>query len=327
MMGYPGPIGAIEDLLEYTELERESLGVKALTLRAGRVFSHHGVIIDAENRLVLPLCRDLGAEGKEGPSKVHRVMNRPSLPDPVWLDGRVVVLCAPSSWKNYYHWMREVVPRMRGIDWEKISAVLVPLGKPFHADCLRAARVPEEKWLPLGAEDHFEAEELIFPLGSGLGVFGKEEMAELREMFLPGGAALVAQERSLALYLRRGRGTWRRQVANEEALITALEAEGIEAVDLMDCSVREQAALMARACLVVAPHGAALCNLIFASSGCRVLECFSGAYHRDYFEEIAKVMELDYHAHVTKPGVGEDGGTSWPLAISEIVERSRALRV
>ena len=67
-------------------------------------------------------------------------------------------------------------------------------------------------------------------------------------------------------------------------------------MDLGGISVQEQAQLLASAEFVVAPHGAAMANLVFASTGTNVLELHQPGYSPPYFHGIAAEQGLNFHS-------------------------------
>src|SRR5690606_30195157 len=73
------------------------------------------------------------------------------------------------------------------------------------------------------------------------------------------------------LYVSRKGLQWR-NVLNEAEVLEVLAPLGFESVALDGLSVLEQAALFRDAEMVIAPHGAALANLVFASPGAKVVE-------------------------------------------------------
>lgn len=75
------------------------------------------------------------------------------------------------------------------------------------------------------------------------------------------------------LYVTRGEGVRRRRVRNEGEVVAALAARGFEVVDPGRLTFDEQIAAFTDAAVVVAPHGAALANLVFARSAL-VVELF-----------------------------------------------------
>lgn len=76
------------------------------------------------------------------------------------------------------------------------------------------------------------------------------------------------------LYLTR-RDTQRRRVVNEEALIDTLVRRGFEVVAPEKLSVRQQIELFAQASHIVAPTGAALTNMVYASEGAAILTLYN----------------------------------------------------
>ena len=82
--------------------------------------------------------------------------------------------------------------------------------------------------------------------------------AFLNEVFLPEPPEGDIGRR---LYVRRGAA--KRAVLNEDDVLAMLEPRGFEAVVMDDRSVSEQAGIFASASVIVAPHGAALANLVF----------------------------------------------------------------
>ena len=73
------------------------------------------------------------------------------------------------------------------------------------------------------------------------------------------------------LYISRADAT-RRRIIGEETLISRLAERGFQTVVLDGMGVAEQRARLAAAQLIVAPHGAALTNLAWASPGATLIE-------------------------------------------------------
>lgn len=79
------------------------------------------------------------------------------------------------------------------------------------------------------------------------------------------------------LYVSRGAGK-RRRIANEAEVVERLAARGYEVVDPEPMSVRQQIELFSQASDIVAPLGAALTNMIFASAGARIVAICNRAF-------------------------------------------------
>jgi hypothetical protein len=78
------------------------------------------------------------------------------------------------------------------------------------------------------------------------------------------------------IYLRRGPNC-RRPLLAEEKLENDLRKLGFTVIEAAELQLDQCISIFARARWVVAPHGAALANLIFASPGTRVLELLPGS--------------------------------------------------
>ncbi|MEM7596562.1 MAG: glycosyltransferase family 61 protein [Pseudomonadota bacterium] len=120
----------------------------------------------------------------------------------------------------------------------------------------------------------------------------------LRDFF----GARPAKRPTRRLYLSRANAN-RRKILNEAELVDRLRPLGFEAVCPEEYTLREQAAMMAEASHVISPHGAGMCNLVFAPPGCQVLELF-GAYITPGYWVICNQMGHRYHALECMGGKG-----------------------
>jgi capsular polysaccharide biosynthesis protein len=97
------------------------------------------------------------------------------------------------------------------------------------------------------------------------------------------------------LYLSRARAAVRR-IANENEISEVLRHRNFEIVEAENLSWREQANLFAGASVIVAPHGAALANIVFCKPGTRVVEISTRAGYGDCYWQLAAVAGLSYEA-------------------------------
>jgi len=95
------------------------------------------------------------------------------------------------------------------------------------------------------------------------------------------------------VYVSRGSAELRKP-KNEAALIDMLKGQGFEVHDPGRLPFREQAALFSSAGVIVAPHGAALANLMFCRPGTRVLEFFPRNFSNPCFAMMCRAMGLEY---------------------------------
>jgi len=91
-------------------------------------------------------------------------------------------------------------------------------------------------------------------------------------------------------------------VLDEPGLMAHLADRGFEMVDPGSLPVTEQIRAFAEASLIVAPHGAALANLTFASPGAAVVELFpAGCLLPDFWRLACGVPGLRYR-YLSAPG-------------------------
>ena len=97
------------------------------------------------------------------------------------------------------------------------------------------------------------------------------------------------------VYITRGQTPNNRRVVNEDEVLATLAPLGFEVVDFDHLTVREQIKTFAELDVLVAPHGAALANLVFSSPGSTLLELFpADAPVADYWLMSAGVEGLEY---------------------------------
>lgn len=103
------------------------------------------------------------------------------------------------------------------------------------------------------------------------------------------------------IYISRA-GAAIRRVTNELDIVAMLSRYGFESVEPGGIPFSSQAELFQSADIIVAPHGAALANLMFCRPGTRILEFFPADYINDCYLRISKAMDLDYHYLFGGPG-------------------------
>ncbi|RAI00038.1 hypothetical protein DLJ53_20135 [Acuticoccus sediminis] len=136
----------------------------------------------------------------------------------------------------------------------------------------------------------------------------------------------AAGERSRAgrrLYLART-DAGARVLLNERPLIEALGREGFEAVEMGALAPAEQLALARDAEVVVAPHGAALTNLVAARPGTCVVELFNPNRGTTVYMAIAHALGLGYTPHFGTPVAGDRRRDAWTVDIDGVLGAVRS---
>ncbi|NER07336.1 MAG: glycosyltransferase family 61 protein, partial [Okeania sp. SIO3C4] len=88
--------------------------------------------------------------------------------------------------------------------------------------------------------------------------------------------------------------SWRR-VVNEDEVVSFLAKFGFISITLESLTVAEQAALMSKVKVIVAPHGAGLTNLVFCNSESKVIEIFSPKYINSIYWKISSFYHLSHY--------------------------------
>lgn len=254
-----------------------------------------------------PLCRRYPLGGS---ACLHADPLPPPRPaaGPLVVDGPVLAVAELSA-EVYYHQLLELAPRL-GLALERLAPEERPrlhlwhnAGQPALLAALGIDRlVPRERWIAAAEHPHLQAGELIVP--DWIAPFGEPSprvIDWLRERLLPAGLPDGPGDRWLWL----GRApSLRRPVWGEPDLLAAAAAAGVplEPVDLQGLALADQAATLAAARVVVAPHGSALANLVFCGAGTVVLELVQTRYGPRYFHAIAAHRRLQ-HRRIEQPQV------------------------
>lgn len=266
--------------------------VAVAELPGGRVLGPHRAVITDRGELVQEVSRYFGTTR----ASQHPLFWNPVPPPPLEVDGRVGVLATRGD-ANYYHFLMDGLTRLGVLAQapaiEAPEHWYVPQRLPFQRQLLDLLDLAPGSRIDADLHPHLRAATLVVP--------GPPAMVEknppwavrfLRERLLPA-AGTIATGRPI--YVTRGRSTHNRSVRNEAEVMAALAARGFTAVDPVTMPVLDQIRVFAAAPLIVAPHGAALTNLIFAASGAAAVELFpAGCLLPDFGRLAAGVPGLRY---------------------------------
>ncbi|MEG4273770.1 MULTISPECIES: tetratricopeptide repeat protein [unclassified Microcoleus] len=247
-------------------------------------------VITSENKLVADIsmgCAEL-------------VITSDKLPPAEHVDGNVAFLSARWGGAAYFHWMFDVITRF---DLLQRSGLIETIDKfvvnasdsSYQAGTLENLGIPQDKILESRCHLHITADKLIVPSISydESGAVSKWKCEYLKQTFLKEQQPRNT-EYSERIYISRQKASYRR-IVNEEEVIKYLEKFGFRSVKLETMSVAEQAACLAAAQVVVAPHGGGLTNLVFCSPGTKVIEIFSPLYVPHCYWMISNLCGLEHY--------------------------------
>ena len=223
------------------------------------------------------------------------------LPPPLQVEGPVLAV-AELSGEMFFHWQLELLPRLGRVlafalqHWPDLKIWHNGGQAPYVQQGLARLGLRPEQLLP--ACDHLQAEQLLVP--SFASAFGRPAAANLAWLEQCWDPAPSAEPTRGPVWLARP-GAVRRSVLGEQQQIQRLQAQA-----LSQGPIAQQLAQMASAPSVIAPHGAAMANLISASPGTAVLELVNPAYQPSYFDGLLERRQLTHQRLEAAP-------TPWPL--------------
>jgi hypothetical protein len=203
----------------------------------------------------------------------------------------------------YYHWMIEVLPRLAVLDklsgFEALKVLLPQHLTAFQHASLKAVGINPGRFAQIPGGD-WRCEKLYFSeIPAPTGSPSPAAVSWLRSVFLNRGNQEVAQLDTRRIYLTR-RDAPKRKIINDGEVIAFLERKGFEVVCATELSLEEQIRTFEGAGIIIAPHGAGLTNIMFASPGTIVIELFGDNYVNGCYWALANICS-QHHAFLTSP--------------------------
>lgn len=232
--------------------------------------------------------------------------NRHQLPRATRVSGSAIVLNNPWC-HNFYHWLLEVVPRvmlMRQVgikpDW-----YVVDCQAGYQRRALELLGIAHQECIQPHYAMHLNVDQVIRPSQPGVSDWSDLAKAIVRGLPVTSNTTSTdstttdssASELPGRIYITR-KAASHRKLANEGELRKFLSSRGFVTYSFERIDFAEQVRLISQAEVIVAVHGAALANLIFAKPGTSVVEiCPINRYNPDCFPRVSQKMGL-HHATV-----------------------------
>ncbi|WP_435770489.1 glycosyltransferase family 61 protein [Nocardioides sp. SYSU DS0651] len=268
--GDPAGLPFLAEHLEHTVPERY-----VLELQDGLLLGRHAAVVTAGGTLDMETSHYFGIRGW----KEHPVFWNPRPAEPERVDGTVAVLAARGTGGNYYHFVTDALPRLGLLEQcfpdLQPDAWVLDRSSRYQRELLDMLGVAPRRVVEPGPGLALRAHRLLVPsLPNAVMIAPPTSTSWLRDR-LPPRVVTGLPER---IYLTRGSTPNTRRLVAEDAVRARLERRGFVTIDPGSLSVQEQIDHFAAARVVVAPHGAALTNLVFCREGVRVLELFAPGY-------------------------------------------------
>jgi hypothetical protein len=244
-------------------------------LPEGRVLGPYRAVIDRSGAMIEEFSPYFGTQRW----REHPIFWHPFAEAPLDVSGTLGLLAARGD-VSYYHFLLDVLPRIALLETPGVPAPelwYVPQQRAFQREILELAGVlPEAEVVDSDLAPHVRAERLLVPGLPDAHLRTPPWTVDfLRDRLRPADLEVVPGRR---LYVTRGRQPHNRIVTNEEQVVEMLAERGFTVIDPGTMPVTDQIRTFAEAELIVAPHGAALANLAFASPGASVVELFAPEY-------------------------------------------------
>jgi Glycosyltransferase 61 len=283
------------------EIPRVAVG----ELPGGRVLGPHRAVIDGSGALVEELSPYFGTAGW----REHPIFWHPFVGEPLEVAGSLGVLATRGDQSNY-HFLLDVLPRLALLDTPRGPVPerwYVPRQRTFQREILELAGFPSgAEVIDSDRETHVRAESLLAPGLPDAHLRTPPWTVDfVRERLRPPDLERVPGRR---IYVTRGRERHNRIVTNEEEVVEMLGARGFTVVDPGGLPMREQIRTFAEAEWIVAPHGAALANLAFASPGASVIELFAPSYVQGCYWKLADCVQGLGYRYLLGLGPGPRSG-------------------
>lgn len=255
------------------EAEQVVARVVVAELPGGRVTGPYRAVITAGGTLVGELSPYFGTDSpNQNPAVVDIRMPTPT---PV---ARSVGVLAARGDVSYYHFLTDVLPRLAILEERSATPehLYMPASLGFQEQLIELLGIPNERVIDADRTRHLKADLLVVPGLPDSDLKTPPWIVDfLRSRLRPTSLQRVPGRR---LYVTRGSRRGNRVVTNEAEVLDALGDLGFTVIDPGSMSVTEQIGAFAEADWIVAPHGAALTNLAFASDGASVVELFAPDY-------------------------------------------------
>jgi capsular polysaccharide biosynthesis protein len=297
------------------EAEQVVPRVVVAELPGGRVTGPYRAVITAGDTLVGELSPYFGTES---PNQ-NPVFVDVRMPAPTAVPGSVGVLAARGD-VSYYHFLTDVLPRLAILEEQGATPehLYLPASLGFQQQLIELLGIPAERVIDADRVRHLKAELLVVPGLPDSDLKTPPWIVDfLRSRLRPPELKRTA---GLRLYITRGARKGNRVVTNEREVLDALGDLGFTVIDPGAMPVLEQIGAFAEADWIVAPHGAALTNLAFASDGASVVELFAPDYVQGcYWKLSACVPGLTYSYLVGEgrtPRNGRMGGVDSDITVN-----------
>lgn len=202
--------------------------------------------------------------------------------------------------KNYFHFWADTIGDIwflekMGIDINLLDHILLLYAdSKWQNEILAMCNIPAVKLVSLSDYDLIECEQLILPIRTKGGqvnpVWLVKALHETSKW-----CDQQAEKSTRKIYISRLDAD-RRKLINENDVIDLVSSLGFEIIECSKLTVEEQRKLFASASIVIAPHGAALTNIVWMHQRSTLIELLPQQHAYPCFYDMARIIGLNYTA-------------------------------
>jgi len=233
-----------------------------------------------------------------------------------------------AGWRNYYHWTTQCLLNNYCLYREDLledCILAMPELGGIQMRGLQLLGIDPRKLHTVADTGSLRAK--TFRVTNILFSFAAERFpSELRSMAaaLKSDAHMGNGTNHHAIYVAR-LDSRKRKMSNEEQLIRALEKLGVAQVSMTGKTLDEQISLFAGAKLIVAPHGAALTNILYAEPHTRLYELLPSTYVVRCYQALARAVGVTYSDSISRSSTGVRHRTVWSADVDEVCRNTELL--
>nr|WP_294523013.1 glycosyltransferase 61 family protein [uncultured Rhodopila sp.] len=288
---------------------RVSYGDKSFSIKNARVVSTDWIILDGSGCLFVPRMTHL-----------QRSHGRGVVLYPTPKYTRQARACLIGGYQNYYHHLAEDLVNLFAVrdQIDDTTPLLTTrIESKFQSEIAQAFGIESQIFQmddlsSMKVDDLLVPERAIVEWGVVRNPFVLRRCAEYL-----GSKLNFKRSQARRLFISRARARSRRAL-NEKAAVEIAKEFGFEELHLEDLSFTQQFCLFSEAEAVVALHGAGFANLIFAETGCLVIEIMpSSPFRPDFFRNLANGLGHRFERVYAKGGFAS---TELEIDISELTD-------
>jgi len=188
--------------------------------------------------------------------------------------------------KYFYHFLVEELPEIISASQSDLEVTFVTYGgqPKFVSDLCNLVGIQ----LKILERKIHLFERVIIPNYSRMNSnWSIDQLALLKNM-------IVVEKTNTQKILLLRKGKVRSDEKLEEFLVNYLVPFGFEVIDPDEFTSSEQISIFSNTTEIVALHGAALSNLVFSNSDCRIFEIFNHPYRMYVFRDLARMNSISY---------------------------------